>query len=95
MEIWVYILCLLMGAWLFIGFLAYGMVFAYMQRNFQEENAAEDLYADMRMGLQFIPQGAFGLFKVVSYLMESDAWDEEESTPVHGMKFLPRHEYRY
>lgn len=84
-----------LGAWLFFGFIGYGMLFAFFQRQFTKEEAAKDLYKDMWEGLRFVPQGFIGLVKVVNYLIEHGGWDEENSDPTHGYKFLPRHEYRY
>lgn len=89
------VLCVGIGAWLAVGIAAYGMTYAYMQRHYTNGEAAKDLYRDMRTALLCIPQGPFGIIKVSSYLIDHGGWDEEEGYPLHGFKFLPRHEYRY
>ena len=94
MDILIAISCILLGVWLFFGILAYGSIFAYMQRHFSPHDARKDLYLDMKMGLKFIPQGFFGLVKVTEYLTEHEAWDFNEAAPLYGLKFLPRHESR-
>ena len=83
------------GLWLTFGFVAYGMVFAFFQRRYTYREASKDLYRDMKTGLKFIPQGFIGFAKATSYLMAKDGWNEEEGYPTYGLKFLPRHEYRY
>lgn len=82
------------GAWLYMGIHAYGMMFAFFQREFSEEEAAQDLYKDMKSALKFLPQGFFGMVKAVHYLIDHDGWDVPTAAPRHGWKYLPRHEYR-
>jgi len=94
MDIVIGIGAMLLGAWLFCGFLTYGMVYAYMQRSFDAKDARKDLYVDMKQALRCIPQGVIGMVRVVDYLIDNDAWDEEDAYPVHGVKFLPFHEHR-
>jgi hypothetical protein len=82
------------GIWLGIGVVTYGMLFAFLQRNYTDKEATTDLYTDMKTALAFIPQGFFGLIKASSYLMENEGWDEDGIAPTYGFKFLPRHEHR-
>ena len=94
MEIVIIVGIVAVVAWLTLGFMAYGAIFAYLQRHFSPEEASKDLYKDMREGLRFIPQGFFGAVKVVDYLTVRDAWNFDEAGPLYGVKFLPRHEHR-
>lgn len=80
--------------WLHLGFIGFGMAYAYVQRHYPNEQQ-QSVWGDYWELASTILWGPFNLLHVYLMLQKKGCWDHRNRCPVYGYKFLPRHERRY
>lgn len=93
-DILVFLVWVAIFIWLHLGFLGFGMAYAYMQRHYPNEQV-HSVWSDYWSLISAVLWGPLNLFHVYLMLDTKGCWDHRKRAPLYGYKFLPRHERRY